>query len=353
MNVYAAIGILDVVLKLIIALLISTSPIDKLIFYGGLLMLVVLMNFLIYFVYCHRNFEETRYHFYWDKKVFKSIFSFASWTIVGQGAMIGANQGTSILVNMFHTVRANAAMGVAAQVNSALSGLTSHFYIAYQPQITKAYSSRDYDYMSKLLLGASKLSFLLVFVVSIPILYNLDAILKIWLGGVPEDTSIFCFLFIISSMINALGNPFLTGVYATGSIKQLQLVSTGLYILDLVIIFVLFKIGFPAYWGPAAKVLIDIMLTTTRVLYAKKLLDFFSIRTYLKRVLLPLFVCVVFVVGIIFVSLQIGDSVVLQLIKTFLIFVLTLLFAYYVGLNKNERLMANNVLKSFTSRFKS
>ena len=353
MNVYAAIGIFDVVLKLVIALLISISPIDKLIFYGGLLMLIVLMNLLIYLVYCHSHFEETHYHFYWDKNVFESIFSFASWTIVGQGAMVGANQGTSILVNMFHTVRANAAMGVAAQVNSALTGLTSHFYIAYQPQITKAYSSQDYGYMNKLLLGASKLSFLLVFVVSIPILYNLDAILKIWLGVVPEDTSIFCFLFIVSSMINALGNPFLTGVYATGSIKNFQLISTALYLLDLVIIFVLFKIGFPAFWGPATKFIIDILLTTTRILYANKLLSFFSLRHYLVRVLFPLLLCIISVVGITFLSSRFGNGIAIQLLKTTIVFLFTLLMAYFIGLNKSERIMARSVFRSFTARFKS
>ena len=354
MNIYAAIGILDAVLKLIIALLITISPIDRLIFYGGLLMLVVLLNFIIYFSYCHNRFEETHYHFFWDKKLFKSIFSFASWTVVGQGAMIGANHGTNILVNMFHSVRANAAMGVASQVNAALSGLTSNFYIAYQPQITKAYSSRDYDYMNKLLLGASKLSFLLVFIVSIPILYNLDEILKLWLGVVPEDTAIFCFLFIISSTINALGNPFMTGVYATGNIKNFQIVSTALYILDLVIIYVLFSMGLPAFWGPAVKVFIDIMLTSTRILYAKKMLDFFSLRLYVIRVLFPLLLCVCVVVISILISLHFGSNEgLLKLVKTLIIFIVSLMVIYFIGLNRNERIMVSNILNNYKSRVKS
>lgn len=351
MNIYALIGILDAVLKLVIALLIAESPIDKLIFYGALMVFVVVTNFIIYLSYCVYHFSETHYHFYWDKHLFLRIFSFASWTIVGQGAMVGANQGTNVLVNMFHSVRANAAMGVASQVNAALTGLTSNFYIAYQPQITKAYSAKDYDYMYKLLMGASKLSFFLVFIVSMPILYNLDDILKIWLGIVPEGTSVFCFLFIISSMINALGNPFLTAVYATGNIKNLQLISTLLYLLDLIIIYVLFKIGFPAFWGPATKVFIDVLLTSTRIIYANKQLEFFSLRVYLIRVVAPILVCITLVLLPIIVSVLIVNNIWLKLFATFILLIYSTVIAYSIGLNKSEKNMAMNMVKGIVARF--
>lgn len=351
MNVYASIGILDAVLKLVIALLISESPIDKLIFYGALMFFVVVIDFLIYLLFCVYHFSETHCHFYWNKQLFSRIFSFASWTIVGQGAMAGANQGTILLVNMFHSVRANAAMGVASQVNAALTGLTSNFYIAYQPQITKAYSARDYDYMNKLLMGASKLSFFLVFIVSIPILFNLDEILKIWLGIVPEDTSIFCFLFIISSIINALGNPFLTGVYATGKIKNLQLVSTILYLLDLVIIYCLFKIGLPAYWGPATKVFIDILLTSTRILYANKQLEFFSLREYLIRVIVPILICITLVILPLIASTLLINSIGTKVLITFALLIYTTIVAFFIGLDKSEKSMAINMVKSIVARF--
>ena len=347
----AILFILDAVLKLVIALLIAESPIDKLIFYGALMFFVVVTNFIIYLSYCVYHFSETHYHFYWDKHLFLRIFSFASWTIVGQGAMVGANQGTNVLVNMFHSVRANAAMGVASQVNAALTGLTSNFYIAYQPQITKAYSAKDYDYMYKLLMGASKLSFFLVFIVSMPILYNLDDILKIWLGIVPEGTSVFCFLFIISSMINALGNPFLTAVYATGNIKNLQLISTLLYLLDLIIIYVLFKIGFPAFWGPATKVLIDVLLTSTRIIYANKQLEFFSLRVYLIRVVAPILVCVTLVLLPIIVSVLIVNNIWLKLFATFILLIYSTVIAYSIGLNKSEKNMAMNMVKGIVARF--
>ena len=283
--------------------------------------------------------------------MFSRIFSFASWTIVGQGAMAGANQGTILLVNMFHSVRANAAMGVASQLNAALTGLTSNFYVAYQPQITKAYSARDYVYMNKLLMGASKLSFFLVFIVSIPILFNLDEILKIWLGIVPEDTSIFCFLFIISSIINALGNPFLTGVYATGKIKNLQLVSTILYLLDLVIIYCLFKIGLPAYWGPATKVFIDILLTSTRILYANKQLEFFSLREYLIRVIVPILICITLVILPLIASTLLINSIGTKVLITFALLIYTTIVAFFIGLDKSEKSMAINMVKSIVARF--
>ena len=350
MNIYAYAGILEAILKLSIASFLLLYNDDRLILFGGLMFLVEIINFLIYLVYCLRHFQETHYKFYWDKSIFKNIFTFSSWTILGQGAMAASYQGTNILVNIFHSVRANAAMGIANQVNSALTGLTSNFYVAYQPQITKSYSANDYDYCGKLLYGASKLSFYLVFLIAIPIIYNINILLGFWLETVPENTDVFCVLFILSSMVNAFGNPFYVGVYATGRIKNLQILSTLLYGINLFLIWFLYKLGFPVYYGPAIKLFIDICLTGLRIVEASRALPFFSIRVFLSKIIIPIVISTIPVV-IVFVPTFISvESIAVRLIVTIVLVVLSCSSSLYIGLNKQERGFVLGFVKKFVKR---
>ena len=262
--------------------------------------------------------------------------------------MVAANQGNNILVNMFYSVKANAAMAIATQVNGALSGLTSNFYLAYQPQITKAYSSNDLITTSRLILGTSKLSFYLVFLVSIPILCNIDYILKVWLGTVPEYTSIFCLFFIVSSMVNSFGNPYMTGVYATGDIKKLQIISVALYLSDLVFVYILFFSGFPAYYAPATKLFIDCCLTLTRILVAKDKIPSLSMSVLFLEAILPVSLVVIISVVITYVVVKVFPDQ--ALLDTTIVTILALGVVFLIGLNRTERYMVKDMSKQIIKR---
>ena len=58
MNTYAIISILDVVLKLGFALALPYISIDKLLMYGAFYMILSFFDFLLYFIYCKKKFQE-------------------------------------------------------------------------------------------------------------------------------------------------------------------------------------------------------------------------------------------------------------------------------------------------------
>ena len=96
MNAFAYISIIDVFLKLIIAILLAFSPFDKLIFYGSFLALVSCFDLSIYFFYCRRKFNETKLHFYWNFDKFKKMISFAGWGAIGNFSYVFYTQGIKI-----------------------------------------------------------------------------------------------------------------------------------------------------------------------------------------------------------------------------------------------------------------
>lgn len=84
-----------------------------------------------------------KYHFYWDKDIYKELMSFSGWSFLGQVAIVFSSQGNNILLNMFYGVVVNAALGISNQVNSALMSFVSNFQTAFKPQITKSYASNE------------------------------------------------------------------------------------------------------------------------------------------------------------------------------------------------------------------
>ncbi len=102
MRVYAYISIVEVVLKLVVAFLLECISFDKLKLYGALIFLVTVLIALFYRCYCVRNFQECHYKLYWSKTLYKTISSFAGWSMFGTLAWISKSQGLNLILNIFY-----------------------------------------------------------------------------------------------------------------------------------------------------------------------------------------------------------------------------------------------------------
>ena len=146
------VSILETGLKLGVVFLLPIINFDKLSLYGGLMFIVPLLSTLMYKAYCNKKFENSKYEFQWDKKLFMQLTTFSGWSMMGATANIGALQGGNILLNLFTGVVANASFGIATQVSTAVSTFSSNLLIAFNPQIIKNYSIGDKDNTFKLII---------------------------------------------------------------------------------------------------------------------------------------------------------------------------------------------------------
>lgn len=243
MSAFAYISIVEAIFKLVIAYLITISPIDKLIFYALLMCLVSLAIRIIYGNYCKKHFAECHYHFIWNKQLLKNMFSFAGWNFIGASSAILRDQGGNIVINLFCGPTVNAARGIAVQVNNAIGGFVNNFMTAINPQITQSYSAGKHDYMMLLIQRGARFSFFLLLLLSLPILINCDYILSLWLGNYPPHTTNFVQLVLVFTIIESLSNPLVTAMLATGKIKNYQIVVGGLQMMNLPISYILLRLG--------------------------------------------------------------------------------------------------------------
>ena len=341
MKAFAYISIFDVVAKLLLTYLVYISPIDKLIFYSFLMCLIQLINRMIYNIYCRKNFEESNMIWSVDWSKVKRIYAFTGWELFGSVAVIGYTQGLNMLLGMFFTPVVNAARGVAVQVQSMITGFVSNFQTALNPQITKSYASGDKEYMFKLIFVSSRVSYLLLFFFALPLMLEANELLNLWLVEVPEYTVIFFRLIIIITMIDAISNPIITSVEATGNIRVYQIVVGSLLLLILPVSYIVLKLGGAPYTVFLVHIAFSSLAFCARLIMASRATGLHK-RNFICKVLFP--VTITTIVATLFplaAHLLMDESLMRLIAVSFVSAVCTILSAYSIGITENERKMVN------------
>lgn len=272
MSAFAYISIADVILKLIIVLILPYYNYDKLILYAILLMGVTLSTNIIYRLYCNKKIQNSKITtLQFKKEYFIKMFSFSGWSLFGNLSSSLSKYGINILLNVFFGPIVNAARGLSYQVQAAVINFSSNFIMAVNPQIIKSYASGDIIYLNKLINSSSKLSYYLLFIVSLPIILNSEYILKIWLGSVPEYSSEFVNLIIINSLIDVLSSPIQTAVQATGRIKGYQIIIGGILLLNLPISYIILKLYGNVYSPFYISIILSLIAMIARYIVIKRL----------------------------------------------------------------------------------
>lgn len=244
LSVFAYIGIFEVVAKLLILYLLNIGNCDKLILYAIMLFFVQLLIVLFYRIYCHKKYEETKYSFFIDKQIFKSVAGFSSWSLIASGSSALNNQGILMLLNMFFSPAVVAARAISIQVNMAVNQLVTNFRTAVNPQIVKRYASGDYAGSMMLLLTSTKYSYYLSLLICLPLFFLVEPLLKYWLSILPEFTVVFVKLIIVQALFQVFDTSFYTALYAKGRLRENALISPVLGLLQFPLVYALFKMGY-------------------------------------------------------------------------------------------------------------
>lgn len=294
MNVYAWVGLAEALFKLLIVwLLMFTDNVDKLIMNGALLMVWSVGNQLYYRYYCLRHFQESHLMIVRERSYYKSMLSFSFWDVMGSLCVTGYAQGINLIINLFFGVAINAARGVAIQVENAVARFTDNFMTAVNPQIVKLYAAGAYDKMFSLVNASSKYSFILFFMLNLPIFLKADYLLNIWLKEVPEYTTILLQCMIVSRLVRAAARPAIQAVHATGNIKYLNIYAGGASIvLNLPLTWVLYSLGYPPQACYYVSFAVGILCNYLELYVLRKQIPAFSILKYTKEVFgIGLLVC--------------------------------------------------------------
>ena len=169
-----------------------------------------------------------------------------------------------------------------------MAQFVTNFQTAINPQITKSYAQSNFQRMHELLNMSSKFSYLLMLVMSIPVLVEAPVILKFWLNHVPEHTVVYLRIILIYSILTTLSNPLWVSVLATGQLKKYQIYDNVIQLLVIPISYLVFKyLQADSYWVFVILLISEILEIFIRVWIVLPLIHHQYSR-YIREVILPI-----------------------------------------------------------------
>ena len=172
---------------------------------------------------------------------------------------------------MFVGLVANAALGIANQINSGLLSFSTSIAQAYQPQVVQSYAAGDMNYFYKLVFAASKISFIMMFFIAVPVVINIDYILTIWLGKYPAMASTFVKIIMVYYIFDTFQTPLMQAVHATGKIRTHQIMISCIKFIVIPLMFIELKYYGSANYALAIWTAGNIVGAIARTIYMKKL----------------------------------------------------------------------------------
>lgn len=341
MNIFARISIIEAFLNLGLLFILNFIENDKLILYTSMLLGINLIIFFLNFLYCKFNFKEIKLKFYYNKLKFKEMLSYSSWSLIGNLAVVSRGYGINIILNLFFGVVINAAYGVTMQFQSAISMFTDSFRMAINPQIIKNYANNNMDRMYELIYLSSKFSYFIMLFLIIPAWINIDFILKLWLVNPPEYTSVFVRLSVIYLLIESVSGALITAVQATGKIKNYQIVTGIIILLNLPISYLFLKLGYEPHVTYVISIIISVLALLSRLFFLRRLIDF-PLKQYYNKVISRILITFPIICAYVYVVKDYNNSFIEVVFNVGLSMLLAIILIFTFGMNSAEK----NTIKS-------
>ena len=353
MDYYAVVGVIDVLLKLLIVILLPFISADNLIVYSLALLLISVIDFALYYIYSKRKIQEVKLDSTFNSSIFKSMLSFSGWSILGSSAQVVRNQGLNIIINLFFGPAVNAARGISYQVKTALASFMANIPTAARPQLTESYARGDIDRSKQIMFTISKICFYLIYIIALPVFFDLDYLLHLWLGEtIPEYTLIFSKIIIVITIVETFNWPISMMIYATGKIARYNIITSLLGVLVLPISYIILKI----YSDPIIVYCTSLFISIAVQVVSIKCLSLsasISQVEYYKKVILP---SVSIILSSFFVPYIISNFISPSFLRTILILSVSVIYTsfiiYVLGLTKPEKQMLVSLINKIFAKLK-
>lgn len=343
----AIISVIDALLKVLIALSLNRIGYDELIAYGVLLSIESFIICVAYFVFAKTHFTEIKFRFKFNTRLLKQMVSFSGWNIFGTFSGVMKDQGINLVINAFFGPVVNAARGIAMQVNSGIQGFVSNISTPVRPQVIQSFAQGNLTRTINLTYTTSKLSCYVLYIIALPISWEIDFVFKLWLGeNIPEYSGTFVRIILMTSVLNNLNSAISGVVHATGNIRRYQITTSMVAVSAVPISYLVLFLGATPEWAFLTVFFTMILAQSVAIIELQRLITF-SIKAYVQKVIIPLFIVICSTIGIPGILVYFMPQSSLRFFLNVLLSLILVTFvSYAIGITKNERLILNKYLHS-------
>lgn len=353
MHLYAMISVVDAVLKLAAAISLAYVSYDLLVYYGIALLAVSIVIACAYVAICLKRYAECQLRkLYWSSRLLKEIWSFTAWTLLGQISTVFRNQAVTVLVNQMFNPATVAARAIALSVAGQVAVFSNNLNTGLYPPIIKSYAANQRDEMAGLVFNGSKLTFFLMWMFALPIMLEMETILRIWLETPPPEAVLFTRLAIVESLIMALSMPLATAARAPGRMALYETVLGSIQIAIFFMSWWVLSLGYAAESVFYVAILANLLMFKIRLLLVHRLTRL-SVKGFYQKVVMPVLAVLVISAGISYALFYFATESLLKSALT-VIFSMTVsvLAMYFLGLDKFWRKKVLGVLVNKVSKIR-
>lgn len=355
MSFTAIVNILETVLKLCVAILLTVSvrSMDKLVVYAILLAGVTVLVNLSSYLFGRFHFQECRFRLILRAKRLGEMFRFAFWNFIASVSGSFSGQGVNMVLNVYHGPVLNTARGLTTTVINAVNLLVYNFTLSTTPQITQSYAAGNIQRCKNLVFRGTRFAAFLILLVVIPMILESHFILWIWLGNFPDHTVSFLRLSLVNIFVYIFIYLFSVAIMATGKIWKYQLIISTLSLLEFVFAWLLLRAGFVPEWIYIAPIFLAIIKIIVSVISVNNALHF-SLTSVLSSVFLPVAVVLALSFPLpCFLHICFPQGWLRFLLVVGVSFVCTGLSAFFIGCDKEERRILKGYAGDFLSKLSS
>lgn len=337
-NLIAILEIINVIIRLILVITLKFSDGNNLKLYSIFIGFTTIDIFIFYIFYSHKKWEETvRWKFVREWQSYKSVLLFNNWNLLSTTSMMARSSGCDLLINYFFGTITNGAYAISKAINQYLISFAVNFEAASTPQIIQAYSSGANDRCTYLVNKLGRFNLLLFELMFFPLFVDMDFILRIWLGDVPEGTVLFCRLNLILAFVSLTGGGIVQYINASGKLKWFSTIFSILFLICIPLGYVLFQLGFASQTILILFIIADLLFRVIQLFLLRFLLNFDSY-SYVKKAYSRPMIVLAFMTLVMYCLSQIFlEGILFSVIKILATLVLTLVVIFSVGLEKSER----------------
>lgn len=242
---------------------------------------------MIYRVYCIRKFDECHFRIIKDWGLIRPILNFSGWDLMGNFSAMARDQGVDVVLNMFFGPAINSAAGKAGVIFNAVNGFSNNFLVAIKPPIMKAYAIGDYQKMESLMIDASKYSYSLMMLLSVPFFFESQFVIDLWLDSPPEYSALFCSLGLGFGVLISIFLPLVYAIHASGNIRFMSLVNGLLWVAVVPVTYLFLLSGKGPVVPYLVKYVILFFVVLSNLYSVKKNIPEFDRVLFLKKTIAP------------------------------------------------------------------
>jgi len=345
-KIFAYMSIFDAIARLAIVYLLLVVNFDKLKLFAVMNFVVSCMVFIIYQKYCRSNIKETTFMFCREWTLYKDMLKFSGWIFLNPISSTAKYQGVDMVLNLFLGPAINAANGIAFKVSLAIRSFSDNASQAVNPQIIKLYATKNFVDMWNLVIRASKMYYLMFFVLAFPVIANAKFVLGLWLVNVPDYAVIFTQLVLIEQMIRVLVLAPVQVNNASGNIKIVQIIGCIVQSSNLPVAIILCYLKFSVVSIFIAGIVIMVLFVLSYY-FVIRIHNGLPVLRFLHEVFLP--ICIVTALSIIAplaMHYFLPSSTLFSLLNIAVCVVFGCGASYCFGLSKDERKKIINFAKN-------